>query len=197
MANKPALKTENISKVLFHIIMANLKNFKILKSQENFVRGNPWFMKFDKKINGAKDTLDGFLHSNFEHESNKSFMVANCGINLLSWKSDSKLYYVNIVFQIPVAFPAKQHFRAKAPFISWNQLMDPENGFVMDDKCSIEIKIKATPLIDVTSGNWVKMEPIDSCDNCSQQKCLLEINKFNQFFGIGQTWLKTEKLSLM
>lgn len=192
MANQAVYRNDNISEILFHIELADMKHFKLFKSKEFFVRGNPWYLVFEKISNGDNDYLIVLLRSSFRHKSNKSIIIAESEINLLGWKSNSIPICQNLQ---PKLFTSRTiQWRAR-PFISWNQLMNPENGYVMDDKCRFEIRIKATPLLDVTTGDCVKIEMINSCGNCSQQKFRMKINKFHEFTGIGSHEIVFKDLS--
>lgn len=168
MAYELGLRNEDISEVLLHIKLKDLKNFKLFKSKEFFVRVNPWFLQIKKEINGEKDSFGIYLHSNVKHLSNKLFVVAIFEATLLPRKLDVEAVCVKMS---PFCFSSKNS--GWGSFISWETLVNPENGFVMEDKCKLEIRVKASPLNECT-----KMEPINSCDNCLQRKfrCLFTRN---------------------
>lgn len=174
MANELRLRNEDISEVLLHIELKNLKNFEQFESKEFFVRGNPWYLIFKKDIDGGKDSLGIHLYSNVKNLSSKSFIVAVFEATLLPRKLDVEAVCMNTT---PNLFSSK--FFGWGSFISWETLVNPENGFVMDDKCKLEIRVKASPLNECT-----KIEPIDSCDKCLQRKFRMKINDIYEFFGV-------------
>lgn len=181
MANQPGSRNEDISEVLFHIELTDLKNFKLFNTKEFFVRGNPWYLEFFKYTEHGKDSLDACLHSNFEHEFNNSTIVAEFEMKILSLIPKAKPYCGSVE---PSVFSSKKSNWGSS-FITWNRLMDPENGFVMDDKCSLQIKIKSTPLMDDSTYDYIKVETINFCDDCSQRKFRMTINKFHEFFAVS------------
>lgn len=192
MANQLGPRNENIFEVSFHMELADLKNFKLFKTQEIFVHGNPWHMNFKKESAGVKDSLGAYMYSKSKYTSKNSIIVANFEVEILSCKPNINAHCSSLE---PCVFSSKNVNWGRNSLIPWNQLMDPANGFVMDDKCNLRIKIEATPLFDVTQNDWLTIEPIDSCDNCLQRKFRSKINKIHEFFGISSPEIMFKDLS--
>lgn len=181
MANKPGSENENISEVLIDIELTDLNNFKDFETHEIFLQGNPWCLAFRERSLFGNDFLVAFLCSKFNYVSEKA-IIANSEIKIFSLIPNTEAYCIRTD---PSVFSSRIKSARFCPYISWNRLMDPENGFVMDEKCNLQIKIKATPLIDDATDDLFKIETIDSCDNCLLRKFRMKINKFHNFFAIS------------
>lgn len=181
MANQRRSINEDLIEAVFKITLENLKDFQRFETEEFFVCGNPWRLVFWRKNKSTnKDALGVFLYPNFKHASENTYVIASCELNLLSWKPHVK---ANCHHHF-IGFSSKDYSWVKSSFISWNQLMDQEKGYVMDDKCKFKFKIVATPLQDRSKEDWMKFETIRSCDNCLQRKFRMKINKFSEFGGV-------------
>lgn len=138
MAIQQQLTNENVSESVLNITIDNLKDFQQFKSDEFFVRGQPWHLEFKKANNHS---LGVFLHSNFKHGTENTYMFMNTEVNLLSWKPHVAAHCAIVTGN---KYSTEYNGWGKAPVILWNQLMDPEKGYVMYDKCKFKIKIVAT-----------------------------------------------------
>lgn len=183
MSNQRRLINENVSESVINITLENLKDLQLFETEEFSIRGHPWHLHFKRTKNDANnDSLGVNLQSNFEHQSNNTYIIANCEINLLSWKPHVKAHCFKLH---PHQYSLKYKYWGIPSFILWNQLIDPEKGYVHDDKCKLKAKITATPVQDHSKKDWMEFETINSCDNCLQRKFRMKINKFSEFFGVA------------
>lgn len=70
----------------------------------------------------------------------------------------------------------------------FKEVIDPENGYVMENKIIFQVKIRAGPLHDITDNKWLQFVPFQKCcDHCSDGKFILAVNDFH--LGIVRRYL--------
>lgn len=88
MGHRTGALNENISQIVF---LNNLLNFEDdFNSDEYLIRGTPLFIRFSKRKEGVSDFLAVYLHSNWEHDSPETVIVATCDVVLMSKNITSK-----------------------------------------------------------------------------------------------------------
>lgn len=176
------MKNENIDEIKFTIKLNDLQNFQLFKSKAFHIRGNPWIIRLER-LNAmtAIDSLSVFLHSRIGNISTDWTIIAYFKVKLLS-KFDEKVCSAEFG---PSAFHPQRRNWGRNIFIRWKELMDQENGFIEDDECKIEIKVRASPLQNLKTDEWMKFNSIDKCcDKGSEGIFRLSAMHFNEFTGI-------------
>lgn len=148
MAPKKVSKNKNISEVSQNVTLNNLANFAGFDTDEFFVNGTPWFIRFSKERLDKKMGLCVFLYSKFKYNSTEAFIVATCDIMLLSPKHREP-YKANICLD---AYCKDTKSWGLNPFIDWNTL---KKDFTADNKCKLKIVIKATEIM-TPAESWLK-----------------------------------------
>lgn len=188
MAQPNPSKNRNISEVVLNVTLNNLANFKEFKTDEFFVNGTPWFMRFSKEKDGKKEHLTVHLHSNLEYNSTDAFIVATCDVMLLSPKVNGKPHEANICLD---AYCADNKVWGLCSFIEWNRL---KNGFIADDKCKFKLMVKATELMTAAKDYWLKQglkfERMVEHEDGSDRKFRLTINEFHNSIGVCSPKIK-------
>lgn len=183
MANQNRSLNENISEILLNVTVNGLKKFKEFESEKFFVNGNPWHVRFAKVKDSGKDVLGVYLHSDLKQDSNDTLIVGTCDVILLSSKVNVKPHQENIYLD---AFCAENSCWGLDSFITWSQLMNPTNGYIVGDTCKFQIRVKATALLIAAENEWCKFESNVKCEceGCSHRKFRLTIRQFQNSIGV-------------
>lgn len=176
MTDPIGLNEENIDKIKFQLTVENLKDFGSCETKTFDVAGNSWNVYFERGIK----YLVVYLRSNVKFKPNDPFIImASCELKILSRSYGTKPLADYI---IPSVFSFNNPKRAL--FVEIEQLMDPTKFYVVNDKCTVEISIEATPLQNVKQNDLLKFNIIELNDDGSQQKFRLEIKRFVKFMGV-------------
>lgn len=188
MAQRNQTENRNISEVVINVTLNGLANFKEFKTDEFFVNGAPWCMRFSKEKNGKTDVLSVHLHSNLKYNSPDAFIVATCDVVLLSTKVNVKPHEMNICLD---AYSADNPVWGLCSFIEWNQL---KNGFIANNKCKFKLKVKATELMTAAKDYWLKQglkfERMVEDEDGSDRKFRLTVNEFQNSIGVCSPKIK-------
>lgn len=118
--------------------------------------------------------------STFIGENQIKKLVATITVKLLSSDENEEKQIFG-----PDVFDSKHQECGIDSFILWTDLVKPENGYVINDECKFKIKIKTSPMQDVSTDKWMKLQTLrQCCDGSSYGSYRLIINKLNESFGI-------------
>lgn len=177
-SHKKMSTTEYITKTQFLVVIKNISELTTFESEKVFVRGQPWFMKFAK----IDDYLCVHLHLLNEVSSDDWSMVATFSVKLVRSENLGKQPQHAIG---PVIFDSNNTGWGYDSFIEWDRLMDPENGYVTNDESIFKVKIKAGPIQNASSNEWLNIETNRKCcDDSSYGNFDLTIKKLYQSFAI-------------
>lgn len=127
-----------------------VENFSKLKesmlSPPCFVRNLPWKIMVMQRTTNTNDrnqtetrSLGFFLQCNAESESSSWSCNAKAELRLLSFKPDQEPF----VRQIKHLFYSKENDWGFSNFMSWNEFLDPEKGYIQDDAIILEVHVTA------------------------------------------------------
>lgn len=122
-------------------------NFSKLKesvlSTPCYVRNLPWKIMVMQRtsIQNQSETrsMGFFLQCNAESESSSWSCNAKAELRLLSFKADQEPFVRNIKH----LFYSKENDWGFSHFMSWNEILDPERGFIQDDAITLEVHVVA------------------------------------------------------
>lgn len=123
-------------------------NFSKLKesvlSPPCFVRNLPWKIMVMPRMTMGNDrsenrSLGFFLQCNGESDSSSWSCKAMAELRLLSFKLDQDPF----VRKINHLFYSKENDWGFSHFISWNEIVDPEKGYIQDDCVVLEVHVVA------------------------------------------------------
>lgn len=169
---------KNVEKIVLTCSLENLQNFKEFCSEIFYVRGNPWTVKFIKKINNNQSFLSVFLNTKLEKILGNGAVMGDFSAEIISRKFDGKSHTGNVP---PHAYVSDYGWGCSV--INWNALIDPENGFLYNDKCKIVVNVRASPLqID---DQLLKITPIAKCcDGTSRGEFRIKVNEVGDFVNV-------------
>lgn len=127
-----------------------VENFSKLKesvlSPPCYVRNLPWKIMVMQRTSNPSDrnqtetrSMGFFLQCNAESESSSWSCNAKAELRLLSYKSDQEPF----VRQIKHLFYSKENDWGFSHFMSWNEILDPEKGYIQDDTITLEVHVLA------------------------------------------------------
>ena len=112
---------------------------KSVASHTTYVYGYPWRIAIKPKQDGDTKNLGFFLHCH----SHISHLTWSCQASVeLRVVSHKKNDFTKTFSHL---FCAKNSFKGFSKFMSWDDLVDPENGFVKDDTVTFEAKVAICP----------------------------------------------------
>lgn len=108
-----------------------------------YVRNLPWKIMLIPRITFTNNTetkaLGFFLQCNGESDSSSWSCNAMAELRLISWKPDQESF----VRKIKHLFYSKENDWGFSHFLAWNELVDPDKGYVQDDTIHLEVKVLA------------------------------------------------------
>lgn len=171
------VKNENISEVNCLIKLDNIANFNSFQSNIFYVRGTPWVVLFEKNC----FTLCVSLISKIENDSKDWAIAAEYSVDIIP--IELHINFIKKNFTGAVFHHGRMS--RKCSLISWNDLTQPENGFVTNDSCELEIKVSVSPLQNSIQNEWLKFESIQKCcDENSGEKYRMTVKVFGSFIGV-------------
>lgn len=127
-----------------------VENFSKLKesvlSPPCYVRNLPWKIMVMQRTSNPNDrnqtetrSMGFFLQCNAESESSSWSCNAKAELRLLSYKPDQEAFVRNIKH----LFYSKENDWGFSHFMSWNEILDPERGYIQDDTIILEVHVVA------------------------------------------------------
>lgn len=192
------IETENPTKIDLVISVDDIENMKLFESKQIRLRDQIWtisFTKSTKKLTNetSEDVLAIDLNlKNDENTSNDWVIVATFSAKTIQAKNFDKSRKQN---NEPVVFNSK-NMASQQVFITWKDLIDPENGFIDENGCcSFKIKIQSSPMYNVTSDDPVKFEIIKKCcDDGTYGKFRLTVKNLYKNFGATSPEIHLDKM---
>jgi len=127
-------------------LVYKVENFTSLKesvlSPPTMVRNLPWkIMIMPRNGNDAtaRKSMGFFLQCNGESEASSWSCQASAELRILNHKKPADAF----VRKIAHLFYAKENDWGFSHFLAWNEVCDPEKGFVKDDAVTFEVKVTA------------------------------------------------------
>lgn len=193
MAQQNPSKNKNISEVVYNVTLKGLASFREFRTDEFFVNGTGWHMRFAKENIGGENYLGVDLHSNFKHNSNDTHIVANFDVMLVPSDQHVRPIHSNIELD---AFSLDNSIWGIDPtdFILWNDLLDKKKGFIDGNRCSFQVRVKATPLLNAAENEWLSFNTIGGRENDSCRKFRLKMKKFQTSIGVCSPKIKFDRL---
>lgn len=126
MANK------NIHKVIFYFTVEDIANLNRFQSETVYVRGVSWYIvanKVERYENGAnRMSLGVYLYTNGEFKTKNEVINLCASVQLMPSGIDRKPYQKNF----ENAFTSERENWGFADFISWQDLSNPANGYIVN-----------------------------------------------------------------
>lgn len=180
--NSRSIASEDIKVVEFSFTINNINEFKEFFSKTVYVRGQPWKAQIQKVpcVNGY--SVGVYLYSKIQDTLDNWSILANATITLLSSNISRHPYRKSLCI---VPFTSKTLNWGITSFISWDDLMSPQNGYVINGRCEFEFSIRADPLQNEKTDDMMKFEIIKKCCDCSlDAEFRLTINKLDGLLGV-------------
>lgn len=170
-----------IENVQFHITLNNINEFKSYESKLFYVQKQPWIVKLIKRnINGI-DSICVMLESCIEIDFTDWAAIAELTVKLYNFKLNEEMHCKCGTF---VFYDGTKMWEFPTPFITWNELLNAEKGFVEDDTCILEISLKMPPLQDIATNQLLSFESFKNCcESSSMAKYRITIKNASNFFG--------------
>lgn len=118
-----------------------------LLSPPCYVRNLPWKIMVMPRVTTNSDrnqpneirVLGFFLQCNGDSDSSSWSCNASAELRLLSFKPDQEPF----VRKINHLFYSKENDWGYSHFMSWNEILDPEKGYIQDDTITLEVHVTA------------------------------------------------------
>lgn len=136
---------ESRAEAQFQYTIENISKLKeTVLSSPCMVRNLPWKIMAMPRLNQQADrnnqkSLGFFLQCNADSESVSWSCNASAELRILNFLPDGEPFQRKIQH----VFYTKENDWGFSNFISWNDLLDPERGYVQDDKVTLEVKVVA------------------------------------------------------
>nr|XP_032519443.1 ubiquitin carboxyl-terminal hydrolase 7-like [Danaus plexippus plexippus] len=133
------------SEATFRFTVHNFRNLKdSVLSPPCYVRNLPWKIMVMPRQAPSPDrqqqkSLGFFLQCNGESESSSWSCHAMAELRLLSHKPETEPFYRKIQH----LFYSKENDWGFSHFMSWNDVLDPERGYIKDDSITLEVHVTA------------------------------------------------------
>lgn len=115
-------------------------------SPPTYVRNLPWKIMVMQRTSMPNDrnqsetrSMGFFLQCNAESESSSWSCNAKAELRLLSVKPEQESFVRNIKH----LFYSKENDWGFSHFMSWNEILDPERGYIQDDTITLEVHVAA------------------------------------------------------
>lgn len=181
MAQQNPLKNQNISEVVLNISLTGLARFVEYRTDEFFVNGTPWYVRFSKEKIGNINYLAIHLHSNYEHNSDESHIDATFNAILTSSKVNVDPHQNRIYLD---AFCTENPCWGLDKFITWTQLFDRTKGFIVDNHCKLKVRVNATKVLNADDNNLLHFVDFGKIEDGYQRKFQLTMHNFQNTIGI-------------
>lgn len=179
MAQQNSSKNQNISEVVLNVTLNGLANFVDFQTDEFFVSGTPWYMRFSKEKIGRTNYLAIHLHSNFEHSSDKTHIDAT--FNAILTSSKANVHQDKIYLD---AFCTENPCWGLDKFITWTKLFDRTKGFIVDDHCQFVVKVKVTKVLNADDNELLHFVELGETEDGYQRKFRLTMFNFQNTIGV-------------
>lgn len=178
MANK------NIDGIIYKFTVENIANLNRFQSEIVYIRGHPWWFVVQKLPYQAMveiPCLNLFICTEFEDEVPDKAINTYAAVELLTSSIGCETHQV--YFQN--TYTSHHPSWGRTNFIRWDDLMKPENGFIVDGACTFQIVFHTSPMHDINDGSFMELKTIQKCcDESREGKFRLIVKKFNEFPGV-------------
>lgn len=138
--NAPMEDDEVRSEATFRFKVENLSKLKdSVLSPPCYVRNLPWKIMAMSRTNNEARSLGFFLQCNGESESANWSCNAIAELKIHTFKQGTEVFSRKIKH----TFYSKENDWGFSHFLSWNEIYDPEKGYVDDDSILLEVHVTA------------------------------------------------------
>ncbi|GBP29737.1 Ubiquitin carboxyl-terminal hydrolase 7 [Eumeta japonica] len=133
------------SEATFRFTVHNIRTLKdSVLSPPCYVRNLPWKIMVMQRQAPSPDrqqqkSLGFFLQCNGESESSSWSCYAMAELRLITHKPDTETFYRKIQH----LFYSKENDWGFSHFMAWNDVLDPEKGYIKDDAITLEVHVTA------------------------------------------------------
>lgn len=161
-------KNNNFDSVKY-VVTLDLENFNTHSTDMFYVGGIPWtivFYKFDSENEkSGLIVFYKFLHWKINETLKDIAVVGSFEVEIFSNKFDGKSRVTNIE---PKAFEVglQGYSGGCENIITWDDLIDPENGYLYNNKCRVAVNVNSSPLQIPNDGKWFEFFPVTKFQDC-------------------------------
>lgn len=171
------MASTDIEESKFKITLNNISTFTSFRSEVFYVQDNAWAFKIRKD----NDLLRIVLQSENKNIPKNKVIMAFLSVKFVSFDDKKEIHcsYTGLA-------PFTSDFRSWRiqEKVSWNYLIDPANKFIEDNKCHVEISVKATSLIDTKKAKLMSFKTTKKCcDSSSNAMFRIKVKNIYEFFG--------------
>lgn len=178
--NQPSIQpsvNRDISEIGLNVVLKDLLSFGEFQTEEFFVSGNAWQIKF-RKTN--ENSLGIYLQSNAIFLGRvEKLIVASCNVQLLS-SSPNQRSHAKLIDVAP--FSSQNFHWGIDNFIDWNQLMD---YYAAENICNFKIMVKATPTLIAAQNEWLNFEEIAVGGSSERKTFQMTIQQIHNVIGVS------------
>lgn len=185
----------NVTETKLILSVDKITDLKLFQSKKIYVRGQKWTISFEKTTQKTtnvinEDILAVNLNLKTEDTSNDWAIVAEFSVKFL------KLGDSHEATLGPFVFDSKNLTWGRKVFITWQDLMDPQNGYVVNDACKFEIEIKCSAIFDVTSNEHIEFRTNQKCcGDSTYGKFRIKVNNLFELFGATSPEIQLNKMT--
>lgn len=175
-------KIEHTVQSKSYIKINNLSKLEAVPTKTILVREHFWMIKFCRadETDDASLKLDFFLKDGQEATFDWA-IIAELSVKVVSKKYSEEKLCAN---SGPRLFSLGEE-NSHSVLIQWKDLIRPESGYVIDDACIFEIKLKTSPIQSVSTNEWMKFDiDRECCDRALNAKFMISINNLTESYGI-------------
>lgn len=175
-------KIEHTVQSKSYIKINNLSKLEAFSTKTILVREHFWMIKFCRadETDDASLKFDFFLKDGQEATFDWA-IIAELSVKVVSKKYSEEKLCAN---SGPKLF-SDGNVNSHSVLIQWKDLIRPDSGYVIDDACIFKIKLKTSPIQNVSTNEWMKFD-IDRkfCDRALNAKFKISVNNLTESYGI-------------
>lgn len=185
----------NVTKNKLILSVDKITDLKTFESKQIYLRGQKWTISFEKTTQKTtkvinENILAVNLNLKTEDTSNDWATVAAFSVKFLKL-GDS--YEATLG---PFVFDSKNLSWGKKAFITWKDLINPQNGYVVDDACKFEIEIKCSPILDAASKEQLDFRTNQKCcGDSTYGKFRIKVNNLCELFSVTSPEIQLNKMT--
>lgn len=166
-----------------YITIRDLSKLKTTYTKPIFVRKHFWTIKFSRADHSDEASLKfDFFLQNGQEKANDWAIIAQLSVKVISKKYCQQKLRAD---SGPQLFDATGESNSHSIFIQWNDLMEPDSGYVMDDICCFKIKLKAGPIQKWPADEYLKFDVEPTfCRRMMNAKLHMTVNNLSEAYGI-------------
>lgn len=163
----------------------NIANAEQISKTKRFdVRENTWYLKVQKQIDPVdvnRTSVIVQLGTNSLHGTVDRAVIVLGSIKLQTSRIDRESYQKNV----RIAFTSKNTSMTCHGFILWNDLMNPNNGYINNGMCQLQAEFYVSSMYGINEGAFMDIQPIwKCCDSTSDGTYRFIVKRFDEFPGV-------------